>query len=143
MKTPAEWFNDDVWPNYQEYVANPLDERRARNAAISARHFPERVYHYYKAHDLSCLHETKSPAAFLNYLAINHGCPELQILQEVADLSKHHFSDEKHAGSRLVTAATDAIYFDERELYIRGWNRRFCDVLMKVVTFWRSWLGLP
>ena len=82
-------------------------------------------------------------AAFLNYLAVNHGCPELQILQEAADASKHHFADEKYAGRRLVTAATDAVYFDEGELYIRGWNRRFCDVLTKVVTFWRTWLGLP
>ena len=143
MKTPEEWFNDDVWPNYGEYKADPLNERKARNAAISARHFPERVFHYYEAYDRSRLHETKSPAALLDYLAKKHRCPELEILKEVADASKHHFPFEKNVGSRLVTTATDAVWKYGDKLYIRGWNRDFDEVLEKVVAFWRSWLGLP
>lgn len=139
--TPAENFDADVWPNYQDYMADIGSERKAKNVAYAVGHFHEWVFHYYRHHDPSRLYGKTNPTEFRDHI-IDNLCPELQILCDISDASKHRFLT-RHLEKRIVTTSTEAFLNDDGRLYMPDCNLHFDEALEKVVTFWRSWLNLP
>ena len=48
---PRRFFEQHVRPNYEEWLHEPLNERRAKNAVSDANVMAARVFHYWKDQD--------------------------------------------------------------------------------------------
>ncbi len=136
-ETPAESFEADVWPSYQEYCADPTSKRKAKAASIFAYHFHEWVYEYYQYHDQPRLGGAAGARVFLGNL-IDHHCPELELIGDIANAAKHRFLTVNLP--RTVPGATDAFIADRGGLVINPDGRMFGEVLETVVEYWRQWI---
>ncbi len=140
MRTPDEWFLSHVLPNYDEYLADPLCERRARSAAIAAHHFVDIVFEYYKSIEPARIGNAATKKKFSETLGNDDEHRAMAALRDVADASKHHTLDRTRE-TRMVYMSTDAIAQVEDRLVIKGeWNRDFEPVLSTVVRLWKNWL---
>ena len=66
---PREFFDRKAQPNYQEWLAKPLDERLASNAVGDANVMAERVYRHWESHDPSKLGGAKNAGEYRAHLA--------------------------------------------------------------------------
>ena len=138
-KDPIAWFNDDIWPDYQDFLADPI-ERKARHVAISLNGFLERVYKVYSKTNPAKLKGAKSPHDLLSQLASK--CPALKLVKDVANPSKHHLPDSRTSSKAPLTTATDAIHTDSHGMVRIGGsiNLDFEPVVTAAVMFWKGWL---
>ena len=139
MKSPTDWFEEEVLPPYRIFAADPTSSWKARAAVIALRHFPERVFPYYEKSDPTQIGHAPTLAAFTTQLHAT--CPDLELLRDVADASKHQFPDDRTPKKRVVVTATDAISVSPKGLVVAPSGRRILDLVWNCVEFWQSWLA--
>ncbi len=137
LSSPLWWFEEIVEPNYQEFLQNRLSRRHAINAASTTYHFFERLYHYYSQEGrTSDLLGSTRLSDFRD--ALISKCPDLGLLREVANATKHHLIERK--SSSKVMTATGMTHVTETDLVVGDTGRQFSDVIGNVMRFWREWL---
>lgn len=135
--TPKEHFASDVEPNYREYMADLLDSRKAKNAAISLSHFPEWSFHYYRENDRSRLFGANSHQQLFNRLC--QKCPELKDVWEYADTGKHRFLVP--AENFSIWSATGSVVGEAGRLKILTTGDYFDAKLTTAINFLRNWIS--
>lgn len=85
---PRNFFEGHVKPNYQEWFADPLNERHAKNAFSDANIMAERVFHYWNDRDSNRLYAATGPTPYRKALVANE-CEDFQLLWDIADGHKH------------------------------------------------------
>ncbi|MFZ1883261.1 MAG: hypothetical protein WAU53_06570 [Rhodoplanes sp.] len=133
---PSEVFQVEVEPAFTEYLADLLNERRAKYVARAIDHHLDWTYEYYERVDKSRLLNTGSLRTFRFELFSR--CPELQIMWDISDAAHHRFLTRPGI-ARVVTTASDAFAVQTDELWINGYDRPFLPAATLAVRFWRSW----
>ena len=82
------FFENHVLPNYNEWLASPLDGRLAKNAVAGANNMAARVFHYWRGRDLSKIYGARSEGKYRNELAARE-CQDFGLVRDVADAHKH------------------------------------------------------
>ena len=106
---PQEQFRTDVLPPYEEYMSNKGAEWLARAAGNAVSHFGEHVYVYYEFHDQTQLGGAESPEEYIDYLARENQCVELNIIWDFSLSGKHRFLTRPAKRPRILSTATNAI----------------------------------
>jgi len=144
LSTPQWWFDTIVVPNYDEFMRDPLSERRAFNAFVTTYHMFERLYWYYA--------ETGSPHLggrskddFLNHLKSRTQCPELEEIGMAANSAKHSLRVSKGKPPSFVlqntsTGHTQVAIAGSGPVLVLPSGRAVGAQLTKVMDFWRKWL---
>ena len=99
---PRNFFDQHVLPNYDEWLAQPLDERRARNAVAEANNMAARVYLHWKDTDRARVFDANSESEYRDALATCE-CEDFALVRDVADAHKHLTLDRR---SRRVSQAS-------------------------------------
>ena len=99
---PRNFFDQHVLPNYDEWLAQPLDERCALNAVAAANNMAERVYHYWKDTDRAQVFDANTESKYRDELATRE-CGDFGLVRDVADAHKHLTLDRQ---SRRVSQAS-------------------------------------
>jgi hypothetical protein len=132
---PSETFAKEILPAYQDCLANPLSERHANIAAKAVSDQMEWVFNYYQREESSRLLGVSSLNCFrLKLFAM---CPDLRLLWDAGDASKHRFLTRPRNPPPLVAASSSAYTTDGEELLLI--DRPFLPMLEAAVEFWRSW----
>lgn len=143
LSDPQWWFNEIVVPNYQDFVDNPLCQRRAFNALVTTFHMWERLYWYYR--EIGSPHlGSRSKGTFLAYLKSKSQCPDLEVLEDAANSVKHSlrpvppvpFLPQFMATGQAAQVSRDG----EEVLVIEPTGREVRDLLDTVMQFWTKWL---
>lgn len=98
---PQRFFDDHVKPNYEEWLADPLDERLAKNAVADANNMAARVFHHWRGLDPSQVYGVANEGSYRSELA-GRECPDFGLVRDVADAHKHV---TLHRPNRRVTGA--------------------------------------
>ena len=81
---PRKFFDQHVRLNYDEWLAEPLDERRAKNAVADANNMAARVYHHWKDTDRARVFDANSEG---EYASQNHSpCSTSRLAQSSGPL---------------------------------------------------------
>lgn len=136
LSKPSEYFQNTILPALRDHTNNPLDERYANIAAKAVSDQIEWVYCYYSATDKSRLEGATSLSNFRTMLFVR--CPELRLMWDTGDASKHRFLTRPSATYRTVASSTDAYMRSDTGLLLAG--REFRLVLIAAVEFWRNWV---
>ncbi len=86
-------------PNYQDWVALPLDERLAKNAVAEANNMAARAFHHWRSREPSLVYEADKEGRYRDELAARE-CPDFALVRDVADAHKHLQLDRP---SRILT----------------------------------------
>ncbi len=98
---PRAFFEDHVRPNYEEWMAQPLDQRLAKNAVADANNMAARVYHHWENVDRAKVHGVNHEGQYRDALVAKE-CEDFGLVRDVADAYKHVVLDRP---SRRVTRA--------------------------------------
>ncbi len=98
---PRSFFDNHVKPNYDEWLAHPLSEWRAKNAIAEANNMAERMFHYWRDRYRTKVYLASGPACYRRALVANC-CPDFQLVWDIADGHKHVELERK---PRKVSAA--------------------------------------
>ncbi len=85
---PRNFFENHVKPNYEDWLANPLSERLAKNAVSDANIMAERVFHHWKERDPTRVFSAEGPTPYRRAMVSNE-CDDFQLVWDVADGHKH------------------------------------------------------
>ena len=85
---PRNFFDLHVQPNYEEWLDDPLDQRRAKNAVANANDMAERVYHHWKDTDSARVFNAANKGKYRDELA-ERECRDFGLVRDVADAHKH------------------------------------------------------
>jgi hypothetical protein len=96
---PRRFFERHVRPNYEEWLASPLNERLAKNAVADTNNMAARVFHYWRDRDPGQLYGATDEGRYRNELAIRE-CNDFALVRDVAEAHKHVTLTRK---SRKVT----------------------------------------
>ena len=144
LSKPQWWFDTIVVPNHNDFLREPLSERRAFNAFVTAYHMYERLYWYYS--------ETTSPHLggrskddFLTHLKSPSQCPSLEELGMAANSAKHSLRVSRGKPPLFVlqntsTGQTQVAMPGSDPALVLPSGREVREVLAKVMEFWRTWL---
>jgi len=110
---PTLFYRDFVRRAYDEWLAAPLDEYRAKMAVHQANVMAERMWHYWNKRDPSKVFATPKVREYRKYLR-GTVCQDFGLIWDVDDAHKHV---QLNRASRDVTNASqtgvDAIGWDE------------------------------
>lgn len=98
---PRRFFDNHVKPNYEQWLADPLNERLAKNAVADANNIAARVFHHWRDLDPSQVNDTADEGHYRSELAARE-CPDFGLVRDVADAHKHV---TLHRPNRRVTGA--------------------------------------
>ncbi len=135
--TPHEHFEGEVLPNCRDYMADPGSERKAKNAAISVRHFPEWAFHYFRENDRKRLRGANSVKQLIRLLCDES--KELDLVVQYAEAGKHRFRTP--AQNYTIPTSTNALNDVRGRLRLNATGEYFDQVLTDAVTFLREWIG--
>lgn len=110
---PRKFFDQHVRPNYDEWLSEPLDERRAKNAVADVNNIAARVYHHWKDTDRAQVFNANSEGEYRNAIAARE-CEDFALVRDVADAHKHLSLDRP---SRRVSRA------DQTGVGSLGWGQ--------------------
>lgn len=96
---PRQFFENHLKPNYDEWMASPLDDRRAKNAVGDANNMAARVFHYWNTRDPAQIYNATSEGSYRNELVSNE-CTDFGLIRDVAEAYKHV---ELNRSSRQLT----------------------------------------
>ena len=85
---PRKFFEQHVRPNYEEWLHEPLNERRAKNAVGDANVMAARAFHYWKDQDPNQIYRAQSERQYRDELAARE-CADFALVRDVADVYKH------------------------------------------------------
>jgi hypothetical protein len=89
------YFEKYLRPNFEEWSANPLDERRAMNAVLSLNQMADWFFYENKSQP-SRVANARKVREFREHL-VKCECDDFQIIWDVADAHKHFMLDNKYA----------------------------------------------
>jgi hypothetical protein len=101
MRTPREFYETQVKPAYEAWLADPLTEWKAKAAVANADTLAERVFVYWRARDLTQVAGTKSPRRYRAYLTANVS-EDFGLVRDIHDGHKHAVLDR--ADRRVTTS---------------------------------------
>jgi hypothetical protein len=136
LTSPSEIFQQKIAPAYEEYLQSPCSERRANSLATAINDQAEWTLQYYKDNGNSNrLLGATSPREFREQLFGK--CPELKMMWDLADASKHRLlSNPAHS----VSASTAAYVVQGGDLIVTApYNQSFSRAAETVVKFWKGW----
>ena len=87
MSNPRRYFETHVKANHADWCNEPLDERKAMNAAVSANQMADHMYHYLSENDNSQLLGARNPGEYRGALAEIE--PDFALVRDVAEAHKH------------------------------------------------------
>lgn len=135
MLKPSEHLHRDFEPNYQEYLADPTTEWKAKNAAQAANNHLEWTFKYYKQTNPSRLPGNQGLGDFRN--DIYHQCPDAGMMRDLAEAAKHRFLARSGA---ITTSSTSAHVSSNSDLLVVDYkNRSFTTAINEVFKFWQNW----
>lgn len=85
---PRNFYDNHVRPNYDDWLANPLDERLAKNAVAEANNMAARVFRHWRCLDPAQLYGAAREGEYRKELAVRE-CPDFALLRDVAEAHKH------------------------------------------------------
>lgn len=132
---PSEVFKKEIEPAFEEYLAEQLNERRARYVARAVDNQLDWTYEYYDRVDRSRLFNVSNLKLFRSELFSR--CPELRIMWDISDSAHHRFLTRKI--ERVVATASDAFDVRADKLWVQGCNVPFLPTAAAAVRFWRLW----
>jgi hypothetical protein len=149
---PRKFFDQHVRPNYEEWLHDPLNERRAKNAVGDANSMAARVVHYWRDRDPSQIYGAQSEGRYRDELAARE-CADFALVHDVAEAYKHV---ELSRPSRLVThydqTAAEVSRWDEARWDEAPWDgqlvvtlddgtrRPLADIMRNVIVMWERLL---
>ena len=122
-------------PALVEYLAEPQSERRANILATAINDHAEWTFRYYPAGS-DRVFGANTPHQFRE--ALFSRCPELRMMWDLADASKHRFLT-KPGIPRTVAVSTAAYTVKSDELYIQGFDQPFSAAAQRAVGYWKQW----
>lgn len=134
---PSWRRKDYIEPAFEEFVLDPLSERRANILASAIDHQADWTYEYVRANEPARLPGDGSLGDFRR--DIFNRCPELRAMSDLSDASHHRFLTRKRDPGRTVTTSTAAYLVEENELVVQGYDRAFMDLADKSLSFWKNW----
>ena len=152
---PRRFFDRQVRPNYEQWLASPLDERLARNAVADANNMAARVFHYWKDLDPSQVYGAANEGWYRNKLATQE-CEDFGLIRDVADAHKHFELDRP---SRRLTRSDqtgpgtmgfgeggfgEGVFGGGPQLVVTlddGTKRPLTAIMKNVVTMWEQLLA--
>ena len=156
---PRAFFDIHVKPNYEDWLAEPLDERRAKNAVADANNMAERVWYYWIDRDPAQVYDATTPGRYRNELSTRE-CADFALVRDVADAHKHvelerrprqvtHADQTRAARGGLFAGRYFGVryfgrYFGASQLVVTlddGTNRPLTAIMANVVEMWERLLG--
>ena len=107
MPTPDDFWRTHVLPDYDDYMRDQGNERKAMHAAVSAFHMADHVWAYYHTNDPKKVFSMKSAREYCQYLA-THCCPDFALIRDVAEAHKHMELDRPQSPPRRVTSSSNS-----------------------------------
>ena len=95
----GRFFDGHVKPNYEDWLASPLDERLAKNAVADANNMAARAFRYWRDREPARVYRANNEGRYRDELAARE-CPDFALVRDVADAHKHFHLDRP---TRLVT----------------------------------------
>ncbi len=147
---PRNFFENHVKPNYEEWLADPLDERHAKNTVSDANIMAERVFHYWKDRDPTRVYSAKRPRPYRKALVAKE-CDDFQLVWDVADGHKHveldrnprHVTRRGQTGVGILgygeTRYGEGIYGGAKQLVVTlddGTKRPLSAIMKNVMVMW-------
>jgi len=96
---PRKFFEGHVKPNYNDWLAAPLDERLAKNAVADVNNMAARVFDHWRSQGAAQVFGVKNEGEYRNALAAKE-CGDFGLVRDVAEAHKHVILDRK---SRRLT----------------------------------------
>jgi hypothetical protein len=134
LTAPSERFRTEIQPAWEEYLSNPLVERKANNLASAVDHHLDWTFEYYNQVDQLRLMGATDLAGFRQ--KIFGLCPELRMMRDLSDAKHHRFLTRKSA---VVVTSSSAYSAQNNTLLVPSYGRSFADSARKAVDFWRQW----
>ena len=141
--TPRSYYEEFVQPNFQEYLQDPDNIRRAFNASVPAFQLADVMYKFYSEEDTSKISKWPDLKALYIYLGTIEP-PAWITIQSVANAYKHlrirkpQYVIESPGALWSLTLPRDDVDFVPADLSLRNWapNKdvtvRFRDGMIKV-----------
>lgn len=133
---PSDVFAREIEPAFDEYKAEPLSERRAKNVARAIDHHLDWTYEYYAHVDRGRLLGAAQLKEFRQAIFLR--CPELRIMFDISDAAHHRFLTRKNI-PRIVETATAAFVEQDSQLWVQNYGRPFLPAVAAAVAFWKRW----
>jgi hypothetical protein len=109
---PRQFFDSHVLPNYRDWMAQPLDQRLAKNAVSDANNMAARVFRYWKDIEPQNVFNAQNEGEYRSRLT-DFECVDFGLVRDIADAHKHVALERP---SRLVSRA------DQTEIERLGWG---------------------
>src|SRR5262245_47318955 len=120
---PSAKFQSEILPAAEEYLADPLNERRANNLARAIDHHLDWTFEYYFHGDRSRLMGSTTLQEFRQKLIAL--CPELQMMWDLSDAAHHRFLTRPATPARVVVTSSMAYSLQGDALRVAGYDRPF------------------
>ena len=105
MSTPRHFWVTHAYPDYQDYMADQGDERKAMHSALSAFHMADYVWTYHHPRSPGKVFDTKNAGDYGGHLA-THCCSDFALLRDIAEAHKHMKLTRPNTPPRRVTSST-------------------------------------
>lgn len=107
------FFDQHVKPNYEDWLASPLNERLAKNAVAEANNMAARAYHYWQTQKPDHIYGARDESRYRDELA-KRECPDFALLRDVAEAHKHfHLSRQRRQITRADQTGPGAVGWGE------------------------------
>ena len=137
IRTAHDYLTELVHASYKEYVADQLSSRKAIGCAIFAWHLNEWVWAQHKA-QLRVRLSLKKYEDYRRFLFTE--CPELKVIQDLANGSKHFQSDGSTVKNTKLSHGhlMGLLALTQSHLVVEtGSGLNFANILLsKVMSFW-------
>jgi hypothetical protein len=153
------FFDVHLRPNYEEWLASPLDERQAMNALAAANNMAAWALHYWSGRDSTKVYGIRKDkeSEYRHELATRE-CPDFALVRDVAEAHKHFHllrkSPPRHAtrSDQTQLGATgwgeggygEGVYGGGPQLVVTlddGTERPLAVLMGKVITMWEQLLA--
>jgi hypothetical protein len=152
---PRRFFEGHLRPNYEEWLASPLNERLAKNAVADANNMAARVFHYWRDRDPSQVYGATDEGRYRDELA-QRECTDFALVRDVAEAHKHVTltrrsrrltrSDQTAPGATAWNEGGygEGVFGGGPQLVVRldkGTKRPLTAIMGTVITMWERLLG--
>jgi hypothetical protein len=139
LTPPSAKFQSEIAPAQEEYLADPLNERKANNLARAIDHHLDWTFEYYhrEGGDRSRLMGASDLWDFRRKLF--DLCPELRMMWDLSDAAHHRILDRPATPERVVVVSSMAYSTQDGTLLVPDYARQFRDAVPQAVEFWSQW----
>jgi hypothetical protein len=130
---PSARFRSEIQPAWEEYLSDPLVERKANNLARAIDHHLNWTFEYYSQVDQSRLMGAINLSGFRQ--KVFGLCPELRMMWDLSDAAHHRFLARSSA---VVVTSSAAYSVQNSALLVSNYGSPFRDSARKAVEFWRQ-----